>query len=134
MKREFEYRTRVPLRWRDVDRLGHLNQAVYHELLAEARMGLLSGIVPRPDGDEAFGTWVVVRVELDHHAEVRKEHGDVDVVARLGRLGTSSLRLDYNIVLQDGTLAASGSTVLVAWDPVLRRKRPITGPERAALS
>jgi acyl-CoA thioester hydrolase len=134
MKSEFEHRTRVPLRWRDIDRLGHLNQAVYHELLAEARMGLLSDLVPRGDGDEAFGAWVVVRVELDHHAEVRREHGEVDVLARVGRVGTSSLRLNYNIVLRDGTLAASGSTVLVAWDPVSRRKRAITGPERAALS
>ena len=37
-----EARTRVPIRWRDLDPLGHMNQSVYHELLEEGRGALLS--------------------------------------------------------------------------------------------
>jgi acyl-CoA thioesterase FadM len=65
---------------------------------------------------------------------VRKDHGEVDVVIRLSHVGTSSLRLDNEIRLLDGTVAATGSSVLVAWDPVTRSKRVLTEHERAALS
>jgi acyl-CoA thioester hydrolase len=129
-----EYRSRALLRWGDIDRLGHLNQAVYHELLAEARMGLLTGLVSQADGDEAFHGWVLARVELNYYAEVRRDHGELQIVARVGHVGTSSLRLDYDVALPDGTVAASGSTVLVAWDPATRGKRLITHAERAALT
>jgi acyl-CoA thioester hydrolase len=32
-----EVRVRIPIRWRDLDLLGHVNQSVYHELLEEGR-------------------------------------------------------------------------------------------------
>jgi len=129
-----EHRLHLQLRWRDIDRLGHLNQAVYHDLLAEARLGLLTDLTGLTDADEAFDAWVVARVELDYLAEVRRDHGEVEVIARVGRLGNSSLQIDYDIALPDGTIAASGSTVLVAWDLLQRRKRRISDAERAALS
>jgi acyl-CoA thioester hydrolase len=127
-----EYRLRMQVRWRDIDRLGHLNQSVYHEFLEEARAGLMTDLVRRFGGGER-GAWVVVRVELDYRAEVRKDHGEVDVVARIGHVGTTSIRVDHEIVLPDGTIAATGSTVLVAWDREARGKRAVTDAERAAL-
>jgi acyl-CoA thioester hydrolase len=127
-----EYRLRMQLRWRDIDRLGHLNQAVYHEFLEDARAGLMTDLVRRFGGGER-GPWVVARVELDYRAEVRKDHGEVEVVARIGHVGSTSIRVDHDIVLPDGTIAATGSTVLVAWDREARGKRAITGAERTAL-
>jgi acyl-CoA thioester hydrolase len=129
-----EYRKRIQLRWRDIDRLGHLNQAVYHELLEETRHGLVTDLWRRATGDENRGMFVVAHVELDYRSEVRKEHGEVEVVARVSRVGSSSMRIDHEILLPDGTVAASGFTVVVAWDPVARAKRPISDAERAALS
>jgi acyl-CoA thioester hydrolase len=128
------YRMRVQLRWRDIDRLGHLNQSVYHEFLEEARAGLVMDLFRRAGETGPVGAWVVVRVELDYRAEVRYEHGEVEVLARVGHVGGSSLRLDHEIVRPDGTVAASGSTVLVAWDSAARGKRAITEAERAALT
>jgi acyl-CoA thioester hydrolase len=124
----------MPLRWRDMDMLGHLNQSVYHELLEEARVGLIAELVRRVDGDPVHGGYVVAHVDLDYHAEVRKDHGEVEVRVRLVHVGTSSLRLEQEIRLPDGTLAASGTTVLVAWDPAARGKRELSDAERAALS
>ena len=37
-----EGRVRVPIRWRDLDLLGHVNQSVYHELLEEGRGALFA--------------------------------------------------------------------------------------------
>ncbi len=114
--------------------LGHLNQSVYHELLEEGRAAMMTELVRRAGSDGAHGTFVLVHVDLDYHAEVRKDHGQVEVVVRLARVGESSLELGHEVRLPDGTVAASGSTVLVAWDPVKRGKRALTEAELAALS
>jgi acyl-CoA thioester hydrolase len=130
-----DHTVRVQLRWRDMDMLGHLNQSVYHELLEEARAGVITELIRRVGGgDGTHGAFVLAHVDLDYHAEVRKEHGQVDIAVRLERVGNSSITLAHEIRRLDGTLAASGRTVLVAWDPAGRGKRPLSQAERSALA
>ena len=134
MSSELEHRVRVQLRWRDMDMLGHLNQSVYHELLEEGRAALMTDIIRRTGGDHAHGAFVLAHVDLDYHAEVRKDHGTVEILVRLERVGNSSLTLHHEVRIPDGTVAASGQTVIVAWDPVARGKRTLSEAERAALT
>jgi acyl-CoA thioester hydrolase len=129
-----EHRMSVQLRWRDMDMLGHLNQSVYHELLEEGRAGLMSEIARRAGNSHHHGVFVLVHVDLDYHTEVRKDHGHVEVVVRLAHVGNTSLRMEHEVRLPDGTVAASGTTIVVAWDPVKRGKREITDAERAGLT
>ena len=114
--------------------LGHLNQSVYHELLEEGRAALIWALMRRSGTERDQGAYVLAHVDLDYHSEVRKDHGQVDIVVRVGRVGTSSFRLRHEIRLPDGTVAASGETVMVAWDPRTRAKRPLTEGERTALA
>lgn len=113
--------------------LGHLNQSVYHELLEEGRIALITELMRRVD-DQQLGGYVLAHVDLDYHAEVRKDHGEVSIIMRVSRVGTSSLDLEHEIRLPDGRLAASGKSVLVAWDVSGRTKRALTDGERAALT
>ena len=117
-----------------MDMLGHLNQSVFHELLEEGRVALIAELMRRAGDEEALGGYVMVHVDLDYHAEVRKDHGEVEITARVGRVGTSSVELVHEVKLPDGTLAASGTSVLVAWDVTARTKRPLSEGERAALT
>jgi acyl-CoA thioester hydrolase len=130
---ELEHTVRAQLRWRDMDVLGHLNQSVYHELIEEGRIALISDLMRRV-GEQARGGYVLAHVELDHHHEVRMDHGEVDVIVRVTGAGTSSIDLEHEVKLPDGRLAASGSSVLVAWDLANRTKRTLSDAERAALS
>jgi acyl-CoA thioester hydrolase len=123
-----EARVRIALRWRDMDMLGHLNQAVYHELLEEGRGALLQSL-----GDVGSFPFVLARVELDYRQEVRHAAGYVDVVTRVAKVGGKSITVAQEILLPDGTPAATGSSVLVAWDQRARGARPLTDDERAAL-
>jgi acyl-CoA thioester hydrolase len=119
---------RIPIRWRDLDMLGHLNQAVYHELLEEARGALLASL-----GDVGAFPFVLARVELDYRSEVRHDHGYVDAVARVAAVRRTSITAEHEVRLPDGTVAAVGSCVMVAWDPQARAAREISAGERAAL-
>jgi acyl-CoA thioester hydrolase len=128
-----ENRMGVRLRWRDVDMLGHLNRSVDHELLEEGRGGLMSEIARMAGNSHAHGVFVLVHGDLDYHAEVRKDHEHVEVVVRPAHVGNTSLRMEHEVRLPDATVAASGTTIVVAWDPASRGKREITQAERAAL-
>ncbi|MHB1467702.1 MAG: acyl-CoA thioesterase [Solirubrobacteraceae bacterium] len=122
-------RLRMELRWRDIDSLGHLTHSVYHDFLAEARVAVLSS-----DAGTAHRRFVLAHVELDHRREVRHEDGHVEVVARIESLGTSSVKIAHEVLLTDGTVAADGSSVLVAWDGERRTSRPLDDRERQLLS
>jgi acyl-CoA thioester hydrolase len=117
-----------------MDMLGHLNHSVYHEMLEEGRIALIVELMRRSGEEQAQGGYVLAHVDLDHHTEVRKDHEEVDIIVRVTRVGTSSVELEHEIKLPDGRLAASGKSVLVAWDPATRAKRPLSSGERAALT
>lgn len=123
-----QVRTTIPLRWRDLDVLGHLNQAVYHELLEEGRGALFARL-------EGHGfPFVLAHVELDYRHEVRKDHESVVLTTRVASVGRTSVTLEERIELPDGTVAADGHAVLVAWDMEARRSRELSAGEREALT
>ena len=116
----------IDLRWRDMDMLGHLNQAVYHELLEEGRGALIQEA-------GAHFAFVLARVELDYLLEVRRDHGPVDVVSRVTELGRRKIVVEHELVRASGEVAARGTSVLVCWDAKARTSRELSDKERAAL-
>ncbi len=120
---------RLPIRWRDIDALGHVNQSVYHELLEEGRGALFAPMIEAAGGFE----FVLARIELDYRREVRHADREVDVVTRVERIGRTSVTVANEIRLVDGTPAAEGRSVLVAWDGAARRSRALSAEERASL-
>lgn len=133
MTPSLEQRVTVQLRWRDMDMLGHLNQSVYHELLEEGRAAVMWELMRQVGSDHSHGSYVLAHVDLDYRTEVRKDHGSVEIVVSVSSVGTSSFRLRHEVRLPDGTVAASGETVMVAWDPRARGKRKLSVAERSAL-
>ena len=122
-------RYRVALRWGDMDALGHVNQAVYHELLEEARTALITGL-----STPAKGSFVMARVELNYRREISLANRYVEVTLQVQSVGRSSVTVEQQVFRADGELAAEGISVMVAWDPVSRSSRPLSEGELAALN
>ena len=122
--------TRIQTRWPDFDALGHLNHAVYHVYLDEARDEALRSTV----GD--FNAWpnVVVHASIDYRREVALGVREIIVHTQVAEVGRSSVRFEQAIVTPDGELAAEAEAVLVAWNPETRRSREITPEERQRLT
>ena len=119
---------RVALRWGDMDALGHVNQAVYHELLEEARTAMLEALPTPPKG-----AFVMARVELNYRREIPLAHRYVDVTLQVEAVGRSSITVFQRILRSDGVLAADGRSVMVAWDRQLRGSRPLSDGELVML-
>jgi acyl-CoA thioester hydrolase len=122
-------RTELQLRHRDIDALGHVNQAVFHELLEELRAAFFKATLP----DLPFTGYVLAHAELDYRHEVRIEDRYVVGECRVAELGRSRVELENRLLLPDGTVAVEGRAVLVAWDEETRRARELTESEREAL-
>lgn len=118
----------VPVRWRDMDPLGHVNNAVYLNFLEEARDELLREAL----GDAWFDT-VSARIEIDFRHEIRLGTEHISVSSRLEGFGRSSLRSRETICLPDGTVSAEAVTVTVTRDAEGGGSRPLTDAERERL-
>ncbi|HEY6758559.1 MAG TPA: thioesterase family protein [Baekduia sp.] len=123
---------RITLGAGDMDGLGHLNQARYHDLLGVARSRVLTEPFPDRGPGVPHGTFVVARTELDYLSEVRLADEWVEVHARIARVGTKSVTIENAIRRPDGVVAARGVTTMVAWDREARRSRTIGDAERVA--
>ncbi|MCZ7587464.1 MAG: acyl-CoA thioesterase [Gaiella sp.] len=120
---------RIEIRWRDVDALGHVNNAVYATYLEDARDEWMTQAL---GSEESLWDYVLARVAIDFRRELRYEEGEVLVRTSLARIGTSSLTLRAEIVSRAGWVAAETESVIVARDRDTGRPRPLTGAERAS--
>jgi acyl-CoA thioester hydrolase len=119
----------IEIRWRDVDALRHVNNAVYATYLEECR----DGFVEAAFGPDGAWSYVLARVAIDFRRELRLEDERVVVSCRLARVGRSSITLREEIRTLAGEVAAEAVAVIVARDPESGRSRPLTEEERAAL-
>ena len=122
---------RIEIRWRDVDALRHVNNAVYATYLEECRDGWLERALGK---DGALWDYVLARVAIDFRNEVGLGEEAVLARATLVRIGTSSMTLREEIRKLDGTIAAEAQSVIVARDAETGRSRPLTEAERAKLA
>jgi acyl-CoA thioester hydrolase len=118
----------VGVRWRDTDALGHVNNAVFMTYLEEARDAFYEHILG------ADPIYVVVRIELDFRAEVRREDRRVLVQIRVERVGTTSLTTRETILGAAGEVVADARVTTVRWDQETGTPVPFTPAERDRLS
>jgi acyl-CoA thioester hydrolase len=119
----------IEIRWRDLDGLRHVNNAVYATYLEEGRDELFERVLP------AAAPWdyVLVRVAIDFRRELRLEDEGVAVTCRVEKVGGSSITLREEIRTASGELAAESEAVIVARDRETGRSRPLREDERTAL-
>lgn len=104
----FDFVHRETVRFRDVDSMGHVNNAVFLTYLEEARIAYLL-----PFGAEV-ANMILARVEIDFRAPLRMG-AEIEVGVRPSTVGTKSFELEYEV--RDGdTIAAEAKTVIVSYD------------------
>ncbi|WP_411832521.1 acyl-CoA thioesterase [Pseudoxanthomonas mexicana] len=106
---------RVPIsvRWRDMDSMGHVNNAKYVSYLEEARVRWLLG-VPGVSMSDRIAP-VVAATNVNYRAPIVWPN-DIVVELFVERLGNSSVTIGHRIVDQkDEALLYSDGNVVVVW-------------------
>jgi acyl-CoA thioester hydrolase len=120
------YTIPVEVRFKDVDGLGHVNNAVYLTFLENARMRFFT--------EEAGSTserdfpFILAHAAIDYKAPIRMGAQPV-VKMWTARIGGKSWDFDYEIRDgKTGTLYATAKTVQVAYDYKLEKSDILEGP------
>lgn len=118
----FRYSTSIPVRFRDCDPMGHVNNAVYLTYLEVARFAYWNDVAGgRWFGDAGF---IVARAEIDYKASAKT--GDtIHVYLGITRFGRTSFNFEYELVDQDARLIATATTVQVMYDYAQNKPVPV---------
>jgi len=111
----------LDIRYRDLDTLGHVNNAVYLTYFEYARLKIFHDWFT----GEIEPDFVIVRAEVDYKKPIFI--GVVEVDAKVSRIGNTSFTLEYEIANENGEVCASGRTVQVMVDPKSGEKMQIEG-------
>ena len=106
----FKFRLPIQVRFRDLDALNHLNNAVYLTYLEIARIEYWKALRFEP----VRPSMLLARVEIDYVKPVLFDD-QVEVAVRVSEFGTKSFVMPFEIQA-NGTVAAKGSSVLVWFD------------------
>ena len=115
----FDFVHRETVRFRDVDAMGHVNNAVFLTYLEEARIAYLL-----PFGADV-SNMILARVEIDFRAPLRTAD-ELEIGVRPAGVGTKSFELEYELRCGE-TVAAEARTVIVSYD--YASGRPVELPE-----
>lgn len=138
-----------PLRWADLDLLGHVNNVVYADYLQEARVDLMRSMLPPTapqDADLTEGI-VVVRHDVTYLAPLLFDFRPVKIECWVTEVRAATFTMAYEIFHDvpgegsDGAPAGStrrvylrASTVLAPFVFAEERPRRLTPEERAGLA
>jgi acyl-CoA thioester hydrolase len=117
---DYSFTYDVDVRYRDLDPMGHVNNAVYASYFEQARLSYFEEVLDVPLREVES---VLATLEIDFRRPV-EPGDDVTVALRVPELGESSVPMEYE-VRADGAVAATGRTVQVAVDKETTSPRPI---------
>jgi acyl-CoA thioester hydrolase len=121
---DFRHRTRVEVRFRDIDAFGHVNNAVVSTYLELARVRYLVDVLDvDPVGRMPL---ILAMIKIDYLSPIFFGD-DVQVASRVDWLGTSSIAMSHLVKAGEERELARASSVLVSYD--YQHARPMPVPE-----
>ena len=126
-----------PLRWADMDSLGHVNNVVYVDYLQEARVDMLRVHAPVQGGEELAEGVVVVRHEVEFVNPLVFRFDPVRIESWVTDVRAATFTMAYEILdeLPDGErrVYLRARTILTPYVFSQERPRRITPEEREVL-
>ena len=131
-------RLRVPVRFRDCDPLGHVNNATYLTYIEQARIDLWRqqiGSWAQVDEEGRRGEgFILARAEVDFKSQAR-DGDELEVRLCLGSFGRSSATYTYEVVdAPTGRVVVAAKTVQVWFDYDAGKPTPLTDEIKKKLS
>jgi acyl-CoA thioester hydrolase len=129
---EFRHRTRLEVRFRDIDAFRHVNNAAFVTYIEQARIRYLIDILKLDAVERA--PLILAAVQMDFRAPILFGQ-DVEIGTRVDWIGRTSFSMAHWMEAgHDRHLVAEAQTILVTYD--YAAERPILVPDewRAAMS
>jgi len=123
-RRKLVHVERIPIRWGDMDAMGHVNNTVYFRYMEQARIGWFDALVPQ---EEAWkSTAIVIANASCNFKRAINYPGMVEVQVYAGAPGGSSVPTYYELKI-GGELYADGAATVVFID--MARQKSVRIPQ-----
>lgn len=117
---------RIPIRWGDMDAMGHVNNTVYFRYMEQARIGWFDALVPEETAWKSTGI-VIANASCNFKRPINYP-GTVEVKVYARAPGGSSVGTFYELrVDEDQQIYADGEAVVVFID--MGTQKPVRIPE-----
>ena len=125
-----------PLRWGDMDALGHVNNGRFVDYLQDARVDFLFRTAKDLGADDLETGLLVARHEVQYRAPLLYRPEPVRIELWISEIKAASFTVDYEILDADPERRTyvEARTRLVPFDFTANRLRRITPVEREALA
>lgn len=131
MSDDFRHRTRVEVRFRDIDAFGHVNNAVVSSYVEQARVRYLADVLAvDPVGRMPL---ILASIKIDYLSPIFFDDA-VEVGSRVDWLGTTSIAMSHLMKVAEGRELARSSSVLVTYDYAGARPMPVPDDWRSSLA
>jgi acyl-CoA thioester hydrolase len=129
-ERRLAHVERIPIRWGDMDAMGHVNNTLYFRYMEQARISWFDALVPRGEAWKSTGI-VIVNASCNYRRPITYP-GTVEVRVEVGAPGGSSVPTYYELRVTKGELRdpvpyADGAAVVVFVD--MNTQKPARIPE-----
>ena len=125
-ERRLAHVERIPLRWGDMDAMGHVNNTMYFRYMEQARIGWFDALIPEQEAWKETG--IVIANASCNYKRPMVYPGLVEVKLFVGPPGGSSVPTYYEMHLEGALhLYADGAAVVVFID--LSKQKPLRIPE-----
>jgi acyl-CoA thioester hydrolase len=131
MMEPFRLAVPMPVRFRDTDAMGHVNNAVYMSYLEVARTVYWTEVF----GLDSYANvdFILARTEIDFVAPVFVED-EIEVLIRVNEIGNRSFRFAYEIRRQPGgECVVRAESVQVMYDYAAGKSKPLSDEQRAKM-
>ena len=133
---DFRFSCEIEPRFRDLDPMGHVNNAVYFTYFEIARTGYIRAIGHWPEDERPMSErfpFILLKIECTYLSAARVEER-LRAHLRTSRVGTKSFEFDYLLTSgADGRAVASGHSVQVFYDYAAGRTMPVSDDFRRLL-
>ena len=117
---------RIPIRWGDMDAMGHVNNTVYFRYMEQARIGWFDALVPEETAWKSTGI-VIANASCNFKRPINYP-GTVEVKVYARAPGGSSVGTFYELrVDEDQQIYADGEATVVFID--MKTQKPVRIPE-----
>ena len=116
---------RIPIRWGDMDAMGHVNNTVYFRFMEQARISWFAALLPEREAWTSTGI-VIVNASCNYKRPITYP-GTVEVRLYVGEPGGSSAPTFYELRVDDDPVPyADGAAVVVFVD--MQAQKPVRIP------
>src|SRR5262245_46605065 len=131
-ERRLAHIERMPIRWGDMDAMGHVNNTVYFRFMEQARISWFNALVPERDAWQSTG--IVIANASCNYKRAITYPGVVEIRLYVGVPGGSSVPTFYELRVDDDPVPyADGAALVVFVDMEKQKSKRIPNEMRERL-